>query len=91
MKKHDYKKPTKKQLERISKLNRQILDYLPANDSMHGTYSQMQKYVDERIRLYEQFKVNPYKMVTSQLKYNTEGTLDMGEYMNANIAPSKDE
>lgn len=91
MKKHDYKKPTKKQLERISKLNRQILDYLPANDSMQGTYSQMQQYVDERIRLYEQFKVNPYKMVTSQLKYNTEGTLDMGEYMSANVAPSKDE
>jgi hypothetical protein len=91
MKKHDYKKPTKKQLERISKLNRQILDYLPANDSMQGTYGQMQQYVDERIRLYEQFKVNPYKMVTTQLKYNTEGTLDMSEYMNANVAPNKDE
>ena len=91
MKKFNNQKPTKKQLERVSKLNKKILDLLPDNDSMHGTYKQMQAYLDERIRLYEQFKVNPYKMVTSQLKYNTEGTFELGEYSGvANVKSGPD-
>ena len=77
-------KPSKKQLERVYKLNRKILDFLPEKDSMRGTYEQMAMHLRDRINTYDKFLVNPYKSVTTQLKYNTEGTMELGDYANVN-------
>lgn len=76
------RKPSKKQLERILKLNKSILKFLPENDSMRGTYENMARHLRDRINTYEKFLVNPYKNMTTQLKYNTEPALELGEYKN---------
>lgn len=76
------RKITKKQLERAAKWNKKILDFFPEGDSMRDTYKTMQDHLENRIETYEQFKVNPYSAVTSQFKYNTDASLELGEYSN---------
>ena len=49
---------------------------------MRETYVRMSKFLDDRIATYDQFRVNPYTVTTSQLKYNTERELGLGEYHN---------
>ena len=73
---------TKRQLKRVAKLNKRILQFLPEGDSMRETYVRMSKFLDDRIATYDQFRVNPYTVTTSQLKYNTERELGLGEYHN---------
>ena len=73
---------TKKQLERIAKLNKRILNLFPEGDSMRETYKTMQDHLENRIETYEQFKINPYSAVTNQFKYNTDVSLELGEYSN---------
>jgi len=72
MKKHRNKPVTKKQLQRISKLNKSILKILPENHNLFSIYNNLQKQVEESVNKYEFFKVNPYKMVVSQLDTEDE-------------------
>ena len=72
MKKHRNKPVTKKQLQRISKLNKSILKILPENHNLFSIYNNLQKQVEESVNKYEFFKVNPYKMVVSQLAKEDE-------------------
>jgi len=72
MKKHRNKPVTKKQLQRISKLNKSILKLLPENHNLFSIYNNLQKQVEESVNKYEFFKVNPYKMVVSQLDTEDE-------------------
>jgi len=72
MKKHRNKPVTKKQLQRISKLNKSILKILPENHNLFSIYNNLQKQVEESVNKYEFFKVNPYKIVVSQLDTEDE-------------------
>ena len=74
------KKPTKKELLKIIEFNNQILNLLPKGDSMHGMYSKMNTRLNERYELYEEFKINPYKVYSSQLKYSSGDSLNLGDY-----------
>lgn len=74
------KQVTKKQLERILKLNKKICRMLPEGDSMKETYLRMNKFLLDRIDTYDQFLVNPYTMHTSQPKFNSDSELNLGEY-----------
>ena len=74
------KKPTKKEILKIIEFNSQILKLLPKGDSMHDMYSKMNTRLNERYELYEEFKINPYKIYSSQLKYSSGNNLDLGDY-----------
>lgn len=74
------KQVTKKQLERILKLNKKICNMLPEGDAMKETYLRMQKFLSERLETYDQFLVNPYKTHTSQAKFNSDLKLELGNY-----------
>lgn len=74
------KQVTKKQLERILKLNKKIYRMLPEGDAMKETYLRMNKFLLDRIETYDQFLVNPYKMHTSQPKFNSDSELNLGDY-----------
>ena len=74
------KRPTKKQLLRVMKLNKQILKLIPEGDSMHLMYRKMKERLEERYDTYEQFLVNPYWPNKSQVKYNSDEELGLGDY-----------
>jgi len=73
-------RPTKKQLLRALKLNKQILKLLPEGDSMHLMYKKMNKRLQERYDTYEKFLINPYWTNKGQVKYNSDNELNLGEY-----------
>ena len=77
------KKISKKELKQALELNNKILKLFPDSDSMHSTYNHLSNFISERIRTFEQFKDNPYKMHTSAAKFNSDEELGLGEYIQA--------
>lgn len=75
------KRISKKKLKQVLELNNKILELFPESDSMHSTYNHLSNFISERIRTFEQFKDNPYKMHTSAAKFNSDEKLDLGEYI----------
>lgn len=77
-------RPTKKQLARVIKLNKKILQLLPKKDSMYSMYKKMESRLEERYDTYEQFLINPYWTSDPKIKFNSDKSLGLGEY---NIPP----
>ena len=73
-------RPTKAELVSIIKLNEDILNLLPSGDVMHLMYKKMSDRLQERYDTYDQFLVNPYWTSGSQCKFNSDTSLDLGEY-----------
>jgi hypothetical protein len=71
---------SKDNLKDVMLLNAKILDIVPRSDSMRETFSKLADILSERYDTYEQFKVNPYKVITQQPKMNSDTKLDLGEY-----------
>ena len=76
----ELERPTKKQLERVIKLNKRILQLLPKNDSMYSMYDKMRVRLRERYDTYEQFLVNPYWTSEPKIKFNSDKELGLGDY-----------
>lgn len=73
-------RPTKKQLKKVLKLTKKILEQLPEGDSMYLMYHKMVTRLTDRIETYEQFYINPYTTVTSLPKFNSDTELELGGY-----------
>lgn len=71
---------SKKELLKILKLNKQILNMIPETDSMHLIYKNTDQRLQERYDTYEQFAVNPYSSHKFQIKYNSDEELGLGDY-----------
>ena len=71
---------SKTNIKDVMLLNNKILSIIPESDCMHQTFSKLADVLAERYDTYEQFKVNPYKVLTQQPKMNSDSSLDLGEY-----------
>ena len=74
-------KISKDNLEKLLVLINEILTIIPKNDSMHETFKKLSEFTKERIDTYEQFINNPYKSTASQVKLNSDSSLNLGEYI----------
>ena len=74
------KYPTKKQLTRMVKLHTEAIKYIPVSDAMLGRMTRLLKDLEDRLKTYDDFLVNPYKTHTSKPKFNSDAELDLGEY-----------